>query len=82
MSDFDPQREKFLLWNYTRGDILHRWDVWSEWNITARIGKMLGGDSADKGKKPTPEYKNDRAAFNMLTKMTGESTPSGGVNGV
>jgi hypothetical protein len=61
MSDFDPLRERFLIWNFTRSDILHRVEVWAQYNIVTRIGTMFGG-STDDGKKVPVRTDDDAIA--------------------
>jgi hypothetical protein len=58
--------EWFTIWGYTHEEILHRWDVWKQFDIVTRI---FGSD--DKGKKEEKTPVNTEATFAALAGLFG-----------
>jgi len=71
MSDFSSFEEDRLIWTRSRDEIINRWELYAEWNMVSRIGKMFGGETEDKPNAINPPEVNGVDTLNTLERLFG-----------
>ena len=62
----NPQMEWYTIWGYTYEEILHRWDVWKQFDIVSRVFGTGG-----KEKEETKPIVNTDATMAALSSLFG-----------